>query len=234
MLGQQEESTLKTAHPQIVLIIFKQRPHIRRVQIERATDVIISLQDARSFGHPAKTLPQCSYKQIPPFIEQGASQLYMLITAQNAGIDEISLQCPVLIVGQTFPAHHQHASLIIDEIGHCAKGRLHRLNRMATVIHPDRDRRSGACLPEIPHFIDQNVAEVVVIAHLGIVIHRVHLHRVQVYTIQAVARCTHQQMIVILLQDIVHSGRSVIGEFQPFKLVIGAVIATDTRTTTSP
>ena len=43
MLWQQQESAFQAAYPEIVLIILKQRPHIRRVQIERATDVIISL-----------------------------------------------------------------------------------------------------------------------------------------------------------------------------------------------
>ena len=41
LLWQHEQTTILTTHPEVILVILKQRPNIRRTQVERGTLVVV-------------------------------------------------------------------------------------------------------------------------------------------------------------------------------------------------
>ena len=78
------------------------------------------------------------------------------------------------------------------------------------------------------------MTEIIIVVRLGIVMHRVYPLGVQVNTKQAIARRTHQQVIFILLEHIVHTSWALIRELKPHKLIVGTIIVAKTCSTACP
>ena len=78
------------------------------------------------------------------------------------------------------------------------------------------------------------MTEIVIVVRLGIVMHRVYPLGVQVNTEQTIARRTHQQVVFILLEHIVHTNGALIRELKSHKLIVGTIIVAETCSTACP
>ena len=220
-LGQQQQSALLTAHPQIILVVFKQRPHIRCVQVERCTGIFISSQGALALGNPAESVAQRSQKQVTLLVLHGRAQQHIL-SAQSAQVEIVLIHHAVAIVQQSVTTDHQHATLVVHESRYRTVRRL-KLLQPSLSVAPD-DAATMSRLPEIAVVVEMNIAEVVVVFS-GIALQLFRFQRAVVQTEQSVTGRSDQQVRVVLLNDKVDA-RQCRSTFQCHvaELVAGSII----------
>ena len=112
LLWQHEQATVLTTHPEVVLVILEQCPHIRCTQVERCALIVIFPQLVLATWHPTKSAANRSHKQVVMAVGDGDSE-ELLVAADLRQVEIVVIHLPVTVIKQSVDTGHQHTALVL-------------------------------------------------------------------------------------------------------------------------
>ena len=111
LLWQHQQTTILTSHPEVVLIVLEQSPHIRRTQVECCTLIVILPEFVLATWYPTKSSTDSSHKQIIMPIGDGITEELFVATYLRQ-VEIVVVHLSVAIVEQSMDTGHQYATFV--------------------------------------------------------------------------------------------------------------------------
>ena len=115
------------------------------------------------------------------------------------------MEFPIAIIEQAVDAHHDDSALVVDKIGHCAKRRL-ELAKLP-IGGTANDLVAMTRFPESAFAIDEYMTEIIVVFQ-RIALEFLRAMAGDVESEEPIASRSHQEMLVVFLNDVVDAGNT--------------------------